>query len=286
MNRDRKEVIIITGVGYRKTECSDTILNIYDSPSVKANMGAWIAYELASEGFGLLLLSKHEEKLAQVQESLLKKFPNSRVDYEAIDLLDSKSVRDVVSKLEPNAHFNLVHSVGLSAGHYSVVNDNPYLEIKDTPPELPVMEFEVVVKTLLILVQAFLPKFTRQKDSRIVVVSSMSGIRAYPLGYSHASAKAGLHHAVRSLCLELNKRDIYVSEILPGIVNTGLYDGPDVQQAVVQIAKAFNYDYEKEGIPQMHPREVAMAVKFCLLAQSHILAVNMVSRGQWPNMGA
>lgn len=286
MNADRQKLIIVTGVGYRETGCHDDILNVYDSPNAKANIGSWIAHELASAGLNLLLMSRRKERLTRVKNSLHEKFPNSQVDCEAIDLLDAASVRRVVSRIVPEAHVNLVHSVGLSAGNYKVLNDNPYLEVEGTPPELPVLEFEIVVKTLLILVQAFLPRFIQQQESHIVVVSSMSGIRAYPLGYSHASAKAGLHNAVRSLCLELNKRNIYVSEVLPGIVDTGLYDSPEVQKAVVKIGRAFDYDYEKIGLPQTHPREVAEAVKLCLVSQAHILAINMVSKGQWPNMGA
>lgn len=286
MKKDKKEVIIVTGVGYRKTRSCKDDLNVYDSPSVKANIGAWVAHELASEGLNLLLLSRSEDKLKRVRRSLLEKFPNSQIDCEAVDLLDEAVVNNIVSNHTPKVHFNIVHSVGLSAGNYAVPNDNPYLDIGDTPPDLPVLEFEIVVKTLLILVKALLPRFAMQQDSRIVVVSSMSGIRAFPLGYSHASAKAGLHHAVRSLCLELNKKHVYVSEVLPGIVNTGLYDGPEVKKAVIRIAKAFGYDYDKIGIPQMHPREVGKAVIFCLLSKAHILAVNMVSKGQWPNLGA
>ncbi len=286
MRTDKQKLIIITGVGYREADRGDVGLNVYDAANVKANIGAWIAHELASSRFRLLLLSRQKEKLDRVQKSLKAKFPSAQVDYEAIDLLDAASVNNAMSALSPEVHVDLVHSVGLSAGNYAVLNDNPYLGIADTPPELPVMEFEVVVKTLLILVQALLARFNRQQDSRLVVVSSMSGIRAYPLGYSHASAKAGLHHAVRSLCLEMNKNDVYVSEVLPGIVDTGMYDSSEVQKAVFRIGRAFDYDYEKTGLPQMHPREVAQAVRFCLESQAHILAVNMVSKGQWPNMGA
>ena len=178
----------------------------------------------------------------------------------------------------------LVHSAGLSAGSYDILGDNPYLRIEDTPADLPNLEFEVTVKSLLILMKALLPRFELQEESRVVVVSSMSGIRAVPFGYSHSAAKAGLYHAIRSLTLELNKRKIYISEVAPGMVNTGMYDSSVVQKAIVEMGKYFGYNYKDGNIPQMPPKEVADAVKLCLTSEAHILSLNLVAKGQWPNL--
>ena len=148
------------------------------------------------------------------------------------------------------------------------------------------IEFESVVKSLLLLVQNLLPRFHRQKDTRIIVVSSMSGIRSFPWGYSHTSAKAGLHHATRALTLELNKKNIFVSEINPGIVNTGMYDPPAVRNAVVEVAKTYGYSFSNNDFPQMEPIEVSKAVTFCLTAESHVLQINIVPKGQYTNLGS
>lgn len=285
MKEFEKPLSIITGVGYRDVNTSINHSNIFFSNNIKPNIGAWVSKLLFENGYDLLMVSRTESKLKDVKEYLENQTERrNKVDYVAIDLLDDRVVIDKVINNIKGREVNLVHCVGLSSGLYNVPNDNPYLEITDTPLDLPVIEFEIVVKSLLILVKALLPILKNQKESRIVVVSSMSGIRAFPRGYSHASAKAGLHHAVRSLTLELNKSSIFVSEVLPGIVNTGLYDNPHVRDAVINIAESFGYRYDE--LPQIPPKEVAEAVKFCLTSKAHVLSINMVSKGQWPNLGA
>lgn len=285
----RQRLVIVSGVGYRQTVIPGSGReDVFTSPHIKPNIGAWISKTLYLSGLDVLMLARTKEKLTAIKDSIQRETGNrSQLYYEAIDLLDAEATCHLRDKYRNGWDtIDLVHSVGLSSGGYNVKDDNPYLSIKDTPIDLPIMEFEVIVKSLLCLVQSFLPVFNDQKETRIIVVSSMSGIRAFPYGYSHASAKAGLHHAVRSLTLELNKSNIFVSEILPGIVNTGMYDNPVVLEAVREIGKSFGYDYKDVPLPQIPPKEVAKAVELCLLSEAHILAVEMVSKGQWPHSGA
>jgi short-subunit dehydrogenase len=134
------------------------------------------------------------------------------------------------------------------------------------------------------MTQSLLPIFKNQNESRLVIVSSMSSVRSVPFGFSHTSAKAGLHNASRSLALELNKSKIYVSEVMPGAVDTGLYDNEIVRKRIIEMAKMFGYSYDE--IPMMPPSSVADAVKICLESKSHILTINMVAQGQWPNLSS
>jgi short-subunit dehydrogenase len=142
------------------------------------------------------------------------------------------------------------------------------------------------------MVQNFEPIFQRGEETRIVVVTSMSGIRPYMYGYSHASAKAGIHHAVRSLTLELSYRykSVYITEILPGIVDTGLYDSEEVIKSVREIGKTFGFfgenEYNQGNFPLMPPSAVAEAIVLALQSGAHILSINIVAHGQFVNIGA
>ncbi|HZX58363.1 MAG TPA: SDR family NAD(P)-dependent oxidoreductase, partial [Mucilaginibacter sp.] len=201
-----------------------------------------------------------------------------------IDLLDKTAVSEFAKTLNKEQEYDYVHCTGISSGSYKLKNDNPYLAVEDTPIDLPTIEFEAVVKSLLIMTQSLLPIFRNQSESRIVVVSSMSSVRSVPFGFSHTSAKAGLHNASRSLALELNKLNIYVSEVMPGAVDTGMYDNHVVKKQIIEMGKMFGYDYKE--IPMMPSSAVAETVKLCLESKSHILSINMVAQGQWPNLGS
>lgn len=284
--------VLVTGVGFHSVSSSGHDEEVFTSKCIKPNMGAAIALELAQVGFPVILAARTEDKLCRVRDAIKRLVDGAEVQIRVVDLLDSNQVRALAESMPKDLELDLVQSTGLSAGGYRLEDNNPYLPVENMPTELPTREFDAVVRSLLIVVQAFLERWRTQSETRIVVVNSMSGIRAYPRGFSHASAKAGLHHAVRSLSLELAKQMIFVSEVNPGAVATGYYDSPSVQQAVAEIGRSFGYEYqsrvnpEHAVIPQMPPRAVAEAVVLCLTSDAHILSVNAVAKGQFPNHGA
>lgn len=280
--------LVVTGVGYRdsRRQQAEVGLSVFSSDRIKPNIGAAVALKAAEAGYSLTLVSRTHSKLEAVRLSILERLPDASISVFETDLLDPASQRRLVDALPVEQEVDVVHSAGLSASAYTLPGDNPYLDIDKTPVELPLLEFEAVARSLLITVQAFLPRWRTQHIARLVVVSSMSGIRAVPFGFSHSSAKAALHHAVRSLCLELNPLGVRVSEVLPGIVNTGMYDSESVDYAIRKIGKSFGYSYEAGNLPQMSPIDVAETVVLCLRSNAHILSVAMVAEGQFPNHGA
>lgn len=292
-------LVIVTGTGYKEVKrifhngktCD--LIEI-KTKKYKLNVGAAIAKVLAETGAKVCMISRTEEKLCNLKHYICAKTvckPND-ITYQVLDLLNKQLVEEFVKKLDKGLTVWLVHSVGLGAQAYKLKNDNPYLPFNETSPDLPTKEFDTVVKSLLIMVQNLLPIFKKQEETRIVVVSSMSGIRPYMYGYSHASAKAGIHHAVRSLALELSYlyKSIYVTEILPGIVNTGLYDSESVIKAVGDIGESFGFfgekRYNEKNFPLIPPSAVAESVLLALQSNAHILSINMVGLGQFPNMGS
>lgn len=282
----RRHKIIITGAGYRCAGNFKEDENVFHSSNIKINIGAAIAKYLAEKGFDIIMLSRSEDKLKKIQIDLMQLFPDANISYCELDILNESDVNIFIKKLPRDCDYSYVHSAGLSTGSYSVKNDNPYLPIEELPVEMPVLEFTAVVQSLLVMIKGLLIIFDNQNLSRVIVINSMSGVRSSPLGYSHSSAKGGLHNAVRALSLELGKRNIIFSEILPGIVDTGLYDTEEVIDSVKDIAKEFGYDYGVRGIPKMNPLCVAEVVYTCLISSANILSVNMVAQGQWTHQGA
>ena len=234
--------------------------------------------------FDLILISKTADKLKKIKANINDLFPNVNVFVHSCDMLNSDEILEFVNGLDKSRKYFFVHCAGLNTGAYTIANDNPYLPIDELSFDLPVMEFETVVKSLHIMVKNLLPLFRKQDLTKVIVVNSMSGLRAYPLGFSHSSAKAGMHNATRALTLELNKANIFVSEVNPGIVDTGIYDNEIVQNAVKKISLEFGYKYEV--LPMMSPHEVGKAIFSCLISEAHILEINMVAKGQWPHVSA
>ena len=59
----KKNIIIITGTGYRSSDNFHETENIFQTESVKVNIGTATAKFLAEKGFDILLLSRTENKL-------------------------------------------------------------------------------------------------------------------------------------------------------------------------------------------------------------------------------
>ncbi|MEE1928820.1 SDR family oxidoreductase [Streptomyces sp. TRM 70351] len=279
-------VVLVTGAGFRSAEGLNETENIYTSRSCKPNIGACVALEVAMTGRSVVIASSSEAKLSRVRQSILDMCGSAKVSISPVDLSDPSSVQRMVDGIPEGRHVDVVHSAGLGAANYKIPDDNPYLPVERTPIGFPAQEFDAVVTTLLLLVQKIIPRIAGQERTRLIVIGSMSGIRAYPFGYSHASAKAGLHHAVRTLALELNQRGIHVTEVNPGVVDTGLYDNPAVARASAAASKAFGYAFEGDRIPQMPPREVGRAVAYTLNSAAHVLTINLVPFGQEPHTGS
>lgn len=277
------QTIIISGVGFRTELDYSNIGNIFSNEKVKQNIGCAVAKKLAEESYNVILLSKTKQKLEIVQKSLYELTGrNKGIDIKSIDILDSTQIKNFVDSLPHNSEFHYVHSAGLSSGSYDI--ENPYLELEDTPIDLPTQEFRAVVESLLIMSKHLVPRLKTQKVSRMIIINSMSGIRPYPMGYSHSSAKAGLHNATRSMTLELTKDNIFITEINPGMVDTGHYDNPKVQKSIKVISRTFGYIHEE--LPLMPPESIAEVVLLAIKSKAHVLNINLVSQGQIPHLGA
>lgn len=291
-------VVIVCGVGYKEAQriwhspASSEIVEL-NGINCKLNIGAATAKALAKVGTHVCMVSTNEDKLEILKQHICDetKCDPANIFYYATDLRNERSVRKLVASLDKNRPVWLVHSIGLSSGMYNVQSDNPYLPFKDISADLMVREFEVPVRSLLLLVQCLEPFLKKQEETRIVVVTSMSSTRPFMYGYSHAGAKAGIHQAVRSLSLELSHRynSVYVSEILPGIVDTGMYDSEEVIQSVREIGESFGFfgkaAYSAENFPLMPPSSVAEAVLLVLRSNAHILSIDLVAKGQFLNSG-
>lgn len=275
---------IIGGVGYKSLNPNLEIekINIFKHKDIKINIGLACAKILVQNGIDVILISRTLSKLEKIKEDLEKFEYKGKISVKNVNLLNVEEVNNFISSISMDMDYSYIHSAGLSAGNYNV--SNPYLEIEHLPVELPTKEFEAVTQSLLIVTQSLLKKMKSQKKARIIVINSMSGIRPYPLGFSHSSAKAGLHNATRSLALELTKHNIFVSEINPGMVDTGHYNTPKVISSIKKICYSFGYEHNE--LPLMPAESVAEAVLLVIQSKAHMLSINLVAEGQIPHLGA
>jgi len=299
MEKLENTLVIVTGCGYREAKRvfnnhKQAVILEIDGKAYKVNVGGATSIFLAKKGVNVLMVARTEEKLKVLKEYIEKKTQNI-VSFFPCDLTDKSQIERLskfVNKKYQGKRIWLIQSVGLGAQAYNIKNGNPYLLLEEIEPELVVKEYEVIVNSLLLMIKILLPRFRNQDESRVVVMNSMSGIRPYLRGYSHSASKGGLYNAVRSLTLELfyKCRNVYISQIMPGIVDTGLYDSESVINALSEVGESFGVFGDKkwkpENFPLINPESVAEVIWLCLVSETHIIEIDLVAKTQIPHKGA
>ncbi len=289
--------VIVTGCGYKPLQrefCdhlsglpthSEIILN---GIRCKLNIGAAIACTLSQNGYIVHMISKTEKSLLNLKQEFCSRFhclPDT-IEYSAFDLLDSDQVNNFVVDLPKDKPIYWVQSIGLSAGSYQVKDDNPYLPIEDIDAELIEAESRTLLRGTHLLAKKLVPLFRKQKETRVVIITSLSAIRSYDIGATHCASKAALDTYTEVLRLALSKEHIFVTTIRPGIVDTGMYDHPAVIAAVKHVGAEYGWSYTDNQIPLITPLAIGKLVREVLSSEAHITSINLVARGQWPHEGS
>ncbi len=285
--------IIVTGCGYKpanhvfcdvvkKEPTHDAIF--IDGLEMKLNIGASTSAVLAKKGAIVHMVSKSEHKLVNMVE-YFQGTGIRNLEFSALDLTDQEQVEGFINRLKRDKNLYWVQSLGLGAGSYEIPNDNPYLPLGQIPLGLIEAELQVVQATHTMMT-ALLPILETQEGSRIAVVSSMSAIRGYSVGGAHCAAKGAIDRYANAAMLELYKRNIFLTTIRPGAIDTGMYDDIVVQEAVKNIADEYGCDWRTDGIRLAPPTSVGIAVALALTSEAHIPSINLVAKGQFPNEGS
>ena len=114
---------------------------------------------------------------------------------------------------EHGAYYGVICNAGVNA-------DNPF-------PVLDGEAWDKVLHTNLdglynVLHPVVMPMISARNGGRIIAMSSISGVMGNRGQVNYAASKAGIIGAVKSLAIELAKRNITVNAIAPGVIETDM----------------------------------------------------------------
>ncbi len=287
--------IVITGCGYKPL--SQTFYDIttgepsHDSIDIhgqkmKLNIGSAVAGVLALNGANVHMVSTSADKLNNIKKGLGTFFDDDLIEYSALDLLNENEVKSFVDNLPRDKPIYWVQSVGLGAGSYKLKNDNPYLPIEEIPLELIEKESQIVLRATHLMMKELLPIFRKQEETRIALITSMSAIRGYSYGTAHCAAKGAIDRYANAAMLGLYKDNIFITTVRPGALDTGMYDGEAVQEAVKDASDEYQGDWRNKGIRLAAPTTIGEAINFVFRTPAHVPSLNLVAKGQFPHEGS
>lgn len=171
-----------------------------------SGIGQAAAKALHEAGFKLLLIARNEEKLTQLKDEL---------DGEPEVLsLDLRKAGDVRSKLAQYTIDILVNNAGLALGMDSFEAANP--------DDLEIV-IDTNVKGLVECTHAVLPGMIQRDRGYIINISSVACDYSYPGGHVYGASKAFVKQLSLNLRADLVDKNIRVTNIEPGLVETNFF---------------------------------------------------------------
>jgi 3-oxoacyl-[acyl-carrier protein] reductase len=175
-------------------------------------IGRSISFHLAKLGATVVLCARSKNEL----ESVAASTPGPGKAFAlACDVSDPSSVQRVAAEVE-KAHGGLdilINNAGV--GSFS----GPLHEMT---PEAWEKVLNTNLRGVFYCIRAFAPMMIREGGGHIVNISSLAGKNALPNGAAYAASKWGLNGLSYSVAEELRAKNIRVSVVCPGSVDTDL----------------------------------------------------------------
>jgi NADP-dependent 3-hydroxy acid dehydrogenase YdfG len=177
-----------------------------------AGIGEATAHQLAEMGYNLILVARRKERLEKLQKSLSSS-AKVQVLPAIVDVSNSAQVEKFIKNFrKPLESLQvLVNNAGLAKGSAALA-------------EADTKDFDVMIDTnvkgVLYFIRAVLPFFLANKSGHIVNMGSVAGRWVYPGGAVYCATKFAVRAISEGLRLDLLGKNIRVTNIEPGMVET------------------------------------------------------------------
>lgn len=225
-------------------------------------IGKAICIMLAKNGYDVLLNYRGNVEAADKTKSEIESH-GSKCTLLRFDISDFKETTEIIQKeLDDNGNIDvLVVNAGIR-------KDSIFQKMKAEEWDSVI---DVNLKSFYYVARPIAEKMFFQKEGKIVVISSTSGQTGMPGQANYCASKFGIIGAVKSLAVELGRRNINVNIVAPGFIETDMTE--DLKE---------NYEEIKKGIPLRRigtSDDIANAVEFLIsdkanYIQGQVIAVN------------
>jgi short-subunit dehydrogenase len=182
-----------------------------------SGIGAAVAIELARRGDTVALVARRRERLDDVLAECHATSPHS--ERWAADLSDPSFAADLARDIWD--HYNGIDVV-INNAAVPMRRHATRLTMADVERTMTINYFSPVAITL-----ALLPRMLERKSGVIVNVSSLGGRLGITTEAAYSGSKFALAGWSESLAIDLDRSGVSVKLILPGAIDTEIWDQPD-----------------------------------------------------------
>lgn len=177
-------------------------------------IGKSIAETLAKYGSTVVCVSRHENDVKSVADTIIKNGGNA--SGQACDVSDQVSVGELIKNVQEK--FGKVDILVNNAG---ITKDGLIMRLSEDDWNTVL---DINLKGAYQTIKACSRVMMKQKYGRIINISSVVGITGNAGQANYAASKAGLMGLTKSMAQELASRGITVNCIAPGYIDTDMTD--------------------------------------------------------------
>lgn len=186
-------------------------------------IGRAIALRLGKENYHITIHYHQSQQAAEEVKTHIEQ-QGGQAQLLQFDVSDREQVKQKLEAEVENhgAYYGVVCNAGIA-------KDNAF-------PALSESDWDQVIHTNLdsfynVLNPLVMPMIRLRNGGRIITLSSVSGLVGNRGQVNYSAAKAGIIGATKALAIELGKRKITVNCIAPGMIETDMLDGAQLEQA-------------------------------------------------------
>ncbi|MBT3777211.1 MAG: SDR family oxidoreductase [Pelagibacteraceae bacterium] len=173
-------------------------------------IGEGIVKRLYNEGAEIIIADIREE----LAENLIKDLDHNQISFFQADLSQEEEIKKLMdyTKTKWGSLDFLINNAGIEDGY--TLAEQTYESYRKT--------MKVNMDAPFLCSKYALSLLEKSKTPRIIMITSIQGVRGYKGNISYNTAKGGLINMTRVLAVELAEKNILVNSVAPGFINTPL----------------------------------------------------------------
>lgn len=176
-------------------------------------IGEAIAVRYAAEGARVAVVYHHNDAAAQAVVKHIAASGGEALSVKA----DCSKVAEIDRMVgEVIGHFGTVDILVNNAGVFRTV------PVAQTTEAIWDEQLDLNLRGPFFCVKAVLPEFLRKGGGKVINITSIAGVGAFPNCPAYCASKGGLENLTKALAAELGKENINVNSLAPGNVATPL----------------------------------------------------------------
>jgi len=217
-----------------------------------SGIGKSTAYRLADSKMKLIICGRRGEVLDKIREDLSKL---TSIITLCFDVSDNNQVKKAIESL-PN-EFKQIDILINNAG-----NAHGLDKIQDGNVEDWDNMIDSNVKGFLYVAKAVIPRMVQNSSGHIINIGSLAGREVYEKGNVYCATKHAVNAISKGMRIDLNKHNIKVSEINPGLVETNFSKVRFKGDAIA--------DTVYKGYKALQAEDIAEIIEFVISRPDHV----------------